>query len=784
MIKPRSITFVGVDLAELQEDAQVQRTDPDSAVTSSRQGVDDGAKLSQVDRQNFSPSALEQWDGKYHQLLYGLCADSNKAKDPEMRMRFFSLLFIMNLLRKRCSQDWESLSDVFWLKQGLDLRLAILVADLVIPLRELAHTDANVAYHLWVLAFHIVWVTLDKEEQEALAKLMRTLLSKDYHKKQQARRPNIVQALLEGLKLSHPQPRMPSEKLGPGFLLFSMVTDSMLKASFTKTWLRALRQLKSLTTTQCQRASRVFCLWKQADWAYLKDHVIPKAQVEETPDFVLFSMVTDSVLKASFTKTWLRQLKALATTQYQRASCVFGKSSGFIVLVNSVNGMCYETLGNLLRIMKSYWTTVFDLALEQWWQLPEMSVHARIPLLQQFQQLVEVQELARIIVDIANGHKLSGSSVGGVRGSIYADLKDILETWRLQTPNEWDNLIVWYDLLQWRNEMYNAVIDAFRDFGTTHPQLHHLGCHDKTWTVNKLAHISRRRAHWRPLINSANLEYFPVKHKGEIFRLKGDDFLLKMKRPLINGTNLDYFPVKHKAEIFRLKVLILPMKLWESVRLVSGPNTALGLALLDSTAITFLAEDRSSTGKLPLYTPSLADGNTSVASHSGGSLATGNQVHQRNQAGGVGSHDGGNSHVQEYLERLDHMMEGILRCKNLKDPQLVMAMCMLGATSHNKQSSSAINDGQNALRRNGALDSAHRNCVMVCYPSVRRDYWQLLMLCCTPVIKYKQNFERDLDHESTATFPATLSELTERFMHWKNVLQSNVEDRFPAVLKL
>lgn len=52
------------------------------------------------------------------------------------------------------------------------------------------------------------------------------------------------------------------------------------------------------------------------------------------------------------------------------------------------------------------------------------------------------------------------------------------------------------------------------------------------------------------------------------------------------------------------------------------------------------------------------------------------------------------------------------------------------------------------------------------------------------VREYKQDFERDLDPESTATFPATLSDLTERLKHWKNILQSNVEDRFPAVLKL
>jgi transformation/transcription domain-associated protein len=72
------------------------------------------------------------------------------------------------------------------------------------PLRELAHTNAHVAYHMWVLVFPIVWATLQKEEQVMLAKLMITLLSKDYHSKQLDKRPNVVQALLEGLSLSQP----------------------------------------------------------------------------------------------------------------------------------------------------------------------------------------------------------------------------------------------------------------------------------------------------------------------------------------------------------------------------------------------------------------------------------------------------------------------------------------------------------------------------------------------------------------------------------------------------
>lgn len=35
-------------------------------------------RLSQIDKQNFSQSAQEEWDSKYLQLLYGICSDEAK----------------------------------------------------------------------------------------------------------------------------------------------------------------------------------------------------------------------------------------------------------------------------------------------------------------------------------------------------------------------------------------------------------------------------------------------------------------------------------------------------------------------------------------------------------------------------------------------------------------------------------------------------------------------------------------------------------------------------------
>ncbi|XVE82488.1 hypothetical protein DITRI_Ditri16bG0008800 [Diplodiscus trichospermus] len=1069
-------------------------------------------KLSQVDKQNFQRSALEEWDAKFLQLLYGICSDSNKypltlrqevfqkverqfmlglrAKDPEIRMKFFSLYHesLGKTLFTRLQyiiqiQDWEALSNVFWLKHGLDLLLAILVedkpitlapnsarvlplvapgsvpessgmhhqvnealegsgealltldslvlkhaqfldemskrqvADLVIPLRELAHTDADVAYNLWVLVFPIVWVTLHKEEQIALAKPMITLLSKDYHKKQQASRPNVVQALLEGLQLSHPQPRMPSELikyigktynawhialalLESHVMLFmndtkcseslaelyrllneedmrcglwkkrsvtaetkaglslvqhgywqcaqSLFYQAMVKATqgtynntvpkaemclWEEQWIYCAGQLsqwdalvdfgKSIENYEILLDS----LWKLPDWVYMKDHVIPKAQVEETPK--------------------LRLIQAF-----------------FSLHERNINGV-----GDAENIVGKG----VDLALEHWWQLPELSAHAKVPLLQQFQQLVEVQESARILVDIANGNKLSLSSVVGVHGNLYADLKDILETWRLRTPNDWDNMSVWCDLLQWRNEMYNAVIDAFKESSTTNPQLHHLGYRDKAWNVNKLAHIARKQGLYDVcaailekmyghstmevqeafvkireqakaylnmkgeltsglnLINSTNLEYFPMKHKAEIYRIKGD-FLLKLNDS--EGANIAYsnaislfknspkgwiswgnycdmaykdshdeiwleyavccflqgirFGVSNsRSHLARVLYLLsfdtptepvgrsfdkyldqIPRWVWLSwipqlllsLQRTEAPHCKLVLLKIANDypqalyywLRTYLLERRDAANKSELGrmamaqqrmqqnisgassgSPVLADGSARVQSHTGGHLAPDNQAHHGT---GIGSHDGGNSHGQE-PERLTESSVNTGNDQPLQRNSLSTsdggqgAMRCNGTLGLDASAASAFDAAKDIME---ALRSKHGN--LACelevllteigarfvplpeerllavvnallhrcykYPtattaevpqSLKKELSGVCRACFSAdavnkhvdfVKEYKLDFEHDLDPESTDTFPATLSELTERLKHWKNILQSNVEDRFPAVLKL
>lgn len=69
------------------------------------------------------------------------------------------------------------------------------VRDMVSRVTEVAFSDANMACHLWVLVFPIVWATLSekKEQQVQLAKPIIALLSKEYHLEQAQHRPNVVQ---------------------------------------------------------------------------------------------------------------------------------------------------------------------------------------------------------------------------------------------------------------------------------------------------------------------------------------------------------------------------------------------------------------------------------------------------------------------------------------------------------------------------------------------------------------------------------------------------------------
>lgn len=110
----------------------------------------------------------------------------------------------------------------------------------------------------------------------------------------------------------------------------------------------------------------------------------------------------------------------------------------------------------------------------------------QLPLLAQFQRLVELQDSTRVLLDLGQQHHSPPDQP-------FAELKETMETWRLRTPNGWERLGVWADVLLWRNAIYNIVINAFKGYADTAPHLHQLGYRDKAWSVNRLARVARHQ---------------------------------------------------------------------------------------------------------------------------------------------------------------------------------------------------------------------------------------------------------------------------------------------------
>ena len=104
--------------------------------------------------------------------------------------------------------DVDEIAELFarhskFIKQSGALR----VSDLVAPLRKVGKRNTSLITSGFSSS-RLVWQTLCDDYN---GKTMIGLLSKEYHQRQAAVRPNVIQALLEGISLSQPQPKIPSE---------------------------------------------------------------------------------------------------------------------------------------------------------------------------------------------------------------------------------------------------------------------------------------------------------------------------------------------------------------------------------------------------------------------------------------------------------------------------------------------------------------------------------------------------------------------------------------------
>ncbi|KAJ3029169.1 UNVERIFIED_CONTAM: hypothetical protein HDU68_012852 [Siphonaria sp. JEL0065] len=93
------------------------------------------------------------------------------------------------------------LSDMRSMNVGLILRSA----------REFSYLDSDVSATLWTALFPLAWDLLSAGERQVLVKLLILLLGKDYNVKQMTHRPNVVATLLEGATKCTPAVELPPQ---------------------------------------------------------------------------------------------------------------------------------------------------------------------------------------------------------------------------------------------------------------------------------------------------------------------------------------------------------------------------------------------------------------------------------------------------------------------------------------------------------------------------------------------------------------------------------------------
>ncbi|KAL9615129.1 MAG: hypothetical protein Q9167_000447 [Letrouitia subvulpina] len=496
------------------------------------------------------------------------------------------------------------------------------VRDIIEPLCQLQHTepDPNVAYQVWVALFPLCWSLMTRDDRNELEKGLVTLLTKDYHQRQVDNRPNVVQALLDGNVRTKPRCRIPphvTKFLSRTYDAWYTAAVSLEEAAITPqidtpsvresnldalvevyaglqeddffygTWRRRCKfvetnaalsyeqngmwdKAQSLYEAAQIKARTGAIPFSQGEYMLWEDHWVLCAQKLQQWDilseFAKHENFNDLILESSWRSLdmWHGQenldqlssiIKAVSDAPTPRRTFF----QAFMSLLKFHDKA--ETNQDFSRVCDES----IQLSIRKWHQLPRRITNAHIPILQNFQQLVELHDANVICASLGqtNQANLDGKS---------QELKLLLGTWRDRLPNVWDDINAWQDLVNWRQHIFQLINRTYLGLlpstqgsapGNSYA---YRGYHETAWIINRFAHVARK--HQLPDVCISQLSRIYTLPNIEI-----QEAFLKLREQakchyqnrselssgldVINNTNLNYFGQQQKAEFFTLKGMFL-----------------------------------------------------------------------------------------------------------------------------------------------------------------------------------------------------------------------------------
>ncbi|KAJ3722891.1 FAT domain-containing protein [Lentinula raphanica] len=489
--------------------------------------------------------------------------------------------------------------------------------DLVRPMLRLVSATPQGIHDMWVSVFPAAWACLSRREQGDLTQHMINLLSREYHIKQAEMRPNVIQTLLTGLHACVPPVVLPphlikylAKTYGAWYISLEILTDSLeyLKDDeltlrdnaldsladvyselaeddmFYGLWRRrclqpetnnaiALEQngmwdqaMNAYETAQ-QRARSGAIPYTEQEYCLWEDHWILSAEKLQQWE-LLYELGRnegnhDLILESAWrVKDWLENREALEDHIAQLPEAPTPRRrvfEAFLALLKLPSPL--EKNSEFTVILED----AMQLALRKWVSLPPHLSPAHVPLLQHFQQFVELQEAVQIFGSLAatNAQNLEKKS---------SELKMVLQAWRERLPNLHDDISIWSDLVAWRQNVFHSINNAYIPLITPSTQsgaantntAGYRGYHETAWIINRFAHVARKHdlldvchTALAKIYTLPNIEiseaFLKLREQARCYYQKPND--LQAGLEVINNTNLVYFSVSQKAEFFTLKGL-------------------------------------------------------------------------------------------------------------------------------------------------------------------------------------------------------------------------------------
>ncbi|KAL2863263.1 histone acetyltransferase TRA1 [Aspergillus lucknowensis] len=509
--------------------------------------------------------------------------------------------------------------------------------DLVEPLCQLQHTDPSTAYSLWTALFPILWSTLSREDRIDLEKGVVSLINREYHQRQVDKRPNVIQALLEGVVRATPRFKIPPHALkylsrtydawytAAKYLeeatINPVIDTPTLRESnldalvevyaglqeddfFYGTWRRRCKFVESNAALSYEqqgmwdksqqlyenaqiKARSGAMPFSQGEYFLWEDHWLICAQKlqqwEILSDFAKHENLNDLLLESAWrnVENWQsennrEQLESLVKSVSDAPTPRRTFFQAFMALLQ------FHNKKENIQEFNGVCDESIQLSIRKWLQLPKKITNAHLPILEHFQLLVELHDASHICSSLSqtNDRNLDTKS---------AELKLLLGTWRDRLPNLWDDINAWQDLVTWRQHIFQLINATY--LSLLPPQTNNVasnsyayrGYHETAWIINRFAHVARKHQMPEVCINQLSRIYtLPNIEIQEAFLKLREQAKCHYQNPkelnsgldVINNTNLNYFGAQQKAEFYTLKGMFLA-----KLNHVNEANEAFGVAL-------------------------------------------------------------------------------------------------------------------------------------------------------------------------------------------------------------